>query len=372
MRRGFTLIGLFIFLTCIVGCGVSNKKIFDVESVSFSSLPGWKHDDFKEALPALINNCQAMANKPDWKTFCDGIVRLKDAQSKQIRKFIENTMTPYAVYSYGSQTGTFTGYYEASLTGSLTKDEKNKFPIYGLPEDLVALDTKTLCKAGADTGTRVGRIENGKFLPYLTRSEIKDETFKAPVLFWVDDQVDAFILHIQGSGRIETPEGVYHVGYAGNNGHDFVGIGSILKEDGVLEPGKCSMPNIREWLKDNPEKAVAYMNKNPRYIFFKTAGKTDGPLGALGVPLTPKRSIAVDTRFIPLGTPVYLSTSDADGKDIRQLVVAQDVGGAIKGAVRGDFFWGYGEEAFHKAGRMKSEGKYYILWPKGATPPASF
>ena len=371
MKKCCALLALFI-LSCITGCGVSDKKAFDIKSVSYSALPSWKSDDFTEALPALIKNCEAMKEKSDWKTFCDGIIRLKDSSSKQIRKFIESTMTPYAVYSYGKQDGTFTGYYEASLTGSLTKDDVNQFPIYGLPEDLVSLDTKTVCALGGDTGLRVGRIEKNKFKPYLTRSEIEEKDFNAPVLLWVNDAVDAFILHIQGSGRVETPQGVYHVGYAANNGHDFVGIGSILAEEGVLEQGKSSMPHIREWMKKNPKEASEYMKKNPRYIFFKMTGQADGPLGALGVPLTSKRSLAVDTRFIPLGTPIYLSTSDPDGDDIRQLVVAQDVGGAIKGAVRGDFFWGYGEEAFQKAGRMKSKGRYYILWPKGATPPASF
>ena len=374
MKRtaGFWAILFSFAILCITGCGVSSKKAFEVRSVSFSSLPAWKSDDLTDALPALIKNCDAMAAKPEWKTFCDGIVRLQGRPSKQIRRFIESTMTPYAVYSYGKRDGTFTGYYEASLSGSLTKDDTNQYPIYGIPEDLIALDTKTLCTAGSDTGTRIGRVENGRFLPYLTRSEIEKEALKAPVLLWVSDPVDAFILHIQGSGRVETSNGVYHIGYAGNNGHTFVGIGSILSADGVLENGKSSMPHIRAWLKENPEKAKEYMNKNPRYIFFKLSPEGDGPMGALGVPLTPKRSLAVDTRFIPLGTPLYLDTTDPDGNKVQSLVVAQDVGGAIKGAVRGDYFWGYGEDAFQNAGRMKSSGRYYILWPKGATPPASF
>ena len=179
-------------------------------------------------------------------------------------------------------------------------------------------------------------------------------------------------MHIQGSGRVETPQGVYHVGYAGNNGHKFVGIGSILKADNVLVAGKYSMPYIRAWLKENPQKAIEYMNKNPRYIFFKILKETEGPLGALEVPLTAKRSLAIDKKYIPLGSLLYLDTTDPDGKEIRQLMVAQDVGGAINGPIRGDFFWGYGEEAFQKAGRMKSTGSYYMLLPKGVNPPKSF
>lgn len=365
----------FLFLFCILllaACGVSKDKVFDVRKVSYSALPEWKKDDFKAVLPALRRNCQALKENADWTTFCNGVERLDDASSKQIRKFIESTMTPYAVYHYGSQKGTFTGYYEASLNGSLTPDEKNKYPIYGLPADLISLDSKSVCKDGGDTGFRVGRIENSQFLPYFTREQINEKQLDAPVLLWVDDAVDSFILHIQGSGRVETPEGVYHVGYAGNNGHKFVGIGSILKENNVLQSGQYSMPYIRQWLKENPDDATEYMNKNPRYIFFKMLGQGDGPLGALEVPLTAKRSMAVDKKYIPLGSLLYLDTTDADGEKLRQLMVAQDVGGAINGPVRGDFFWGYGEDAFQKAGRMKSSGTYYMLLPKGVSPLKGF
>ena len=371
MNRALKLIPLF-FLFFLCACGISQNKSFSVKAVSYSSLPDWKNDNFEEVLPALQANCQAFENDPEWNTFCNGIKRLKNASSKQIRKFIENTMTPYAVYSYGENKGTFTGYYEASLKGSLEQDDIYKYPIYGMPDDLVILDTKTVCSANNDTGTQVGRIENKKFLPYFTREQINLSGIDAPVLLWVDNPVDAFILHIQGSGRVETKDGIFHVGYAANNGHNFVGIGSIMKEAGILEPGKTSMPDIRKWLNDHPKKAMEYMNKNPRYIFFKITGQADGPLGALGVPLTAKRSMAVDKKYIPLGTLLYLNTSDAQGNEIKKLVVAQDVGGAIKGAVRGDFFWGYGEEAFHSAGKMKSQGTYYMLLPKGTKVPKSF
>ncbi len=367
----FILLG-FCVLLGIQGCGVSSQKAFDVRKVSYSALPDWKKDDLTAVIPALLKNCEAVGQREEWKTFCDGIERLKDRPSNQIRKFIESTMTPYAVYTYGTQQGTFTGYYEASLKGSLVKDDVNIYPIYGLPPDLVQLDTKGVCKAGGDTGVRIGRIEDGNFKPYLTRADMTSEMCKAPVLLWVDDAVDAFILHIQGSGRVETPDGIMHIGYAGNNGHEFVGIGSIMSKEGVLEQGKASMPEIRKWLKENPQKAEQLMNKNPRFIFFKILEKADGPLGALGVPLTAGRSLAVDTRFIPLGSLLYLDTTTPDGKDIQSLVVAQDKGGAIKGAVRGDYFWGYGEDAFFTAGRMKSTGRYFLLWPKGQPAPTGF
>lgn len=356
----------------LAGCGVSKDKAFQLQPVSYRNLPNWRDDDLTQALPAFEKNCEALGLRDEWKTFCDGIKRLKGASSKQIRRFVESTMTPYAVYSYGSDKGTFTGYYESSLKGSRQKGDKNIYPIYGLPSDLVMLDTRTVCQKGGDTGQRVGRIENGRFLPYLKREEINEATCKAPVVMWVDNPVDAFILHIQGSGRVQTPEGVVHLGYAGNNGHEFVGIGSIMAGQGLLENGKASMPHIRQWLNENPQKATELMNKNPRYIFFKELPQADGPLGALGVSLTPKRSLAVDTRFIPLGSLMYLDTTSPDGEKIQHLVVAQDKGGAIKGGIRGDYFWGYGEEAFQNAGRMKSQGRYFILLPKGKEPLASF
>ena len=216
----------------------------------------------------------------------------------------------------------------------------------------------------------IGRAEKGKLAPYYKRGEMENTSLDAPVLLYVDDPVDVFILHIQGSGRVETPDGVVRIGYAANNGHAFVGIGGLMREEGVLEPGKTSMPHIREWLKKNPQKAQDIMRMNPRYIFFRILdGNLSGPLGAAGVPLTAERSLAVDTTYIPLNTPLFLNTTNANGKKINKLVVAQDIGSAIKGPIRGDYFWGYGEEAFQEAGRMKSTGSYILLWPRGAVPP---
>lgn len=362
----FSLLALFF----LYGCRTEPPKSFELKRVSFSSISGWASDDFAAALPAMLKTCEKPA--ADWTDFCSGLKRLKDRPSSQVRRYLEASLIPYQVYTYGSVQGTFTGYYEASLKGSFTKCSENKIPLYGVPEDLVRIDTKTFCAPGGDKGVVMGRIENGKLVPYLKRSEISEDKMKAPVLLWVNDEVDAFILHIQGSGRVETEKGTVHVGYAGNNGHAFLGIGSIMSKEGLLEPGKTSMPHIRAWLKKNPEKARELMAQNPRYIFFRILPEADGPMGAAGVSLTPQRSLAVDPRFIPLGTPLFLSTSDPDGQPIERLVVAQDIGSAIKGAVRGDFFWGYGEEAFQKAGRMKSSGSYFLLWPKGKQPPASF
>jgi membrane-bound lytic murein transglycosylase A len=178
------------------------------------------------------------------------------------------------------------------------------------------------------------------------------------------------VLHIQGSGRVTLPDGqIMRIGFAGSNGRTFKGIGSILLEAGALQPGGASMIKVREWLTQHPAEAAAYMNQNTRYIFFRQLDPSeteDGPVGAQGVSLTPLRSMAVDPRFVPLGAPVWLDTADPDGVALKRLMVAQDVGAAITGAVRGDIFWGAGEEAFSKAARMKSTGGYMVFVPRAA------
>ncbi len=362
------LFGICLF-GCLAACSSNNEqfKEFDLKPISIYKIPGWASDDFSEVLPALTKSCQNP--KSDWKDFCQGL-NFQDFQgsSKKVKRYLEKNLDAYLVLSDGREEGTFTGYYEASLKGSSQKDDIYQTPIYGMPTDLVRLDLKNF-HVQSDKQQLIGRVENGQMIPYFKRMDF--EQMQAPVLLWVDDPVDAFILHIQGSGRIETEKGIIHVGYAGNNGHEFIGIGSIMAKEGLLEPGKASMPHIRKWLKKNPEKAKLLMDQNPRFIFFRILPESDGPIGAAGVSLTPQRSIAVDTKYIPLHTPIFLNTTDPDGSKIQKLVVAQDIGTAIKGSIRADFFWGYGEEAFQKAGRMKSKGSYYLLWPKGKTPPAS-
>ena len=357
-----------LFFMILAACAVSPDKPMALRKVSFSSLPGWKQDSLDEAFPALKRSCERPQKA--WESFCAGLNRLDGQSSKEIRRYLEKELVAYQVYSYGKKEGTFTGYYEASLKGSFQKSEDCSVPIYGIPSDFVMLNTQEVCQPGGDKGILYGRLKDGKFTtPYLTRSQINETEMAAPVLLWVDSSVDAFILHIQGSGRVETPEGVVHLGYAANNGHPFLGIGSIMKAEGLLESGKSSMPYIRKWLKENPKKAEQLMAQNPRYIFFRILPQSDGPLGSAGVSLTPGRSLAVDTTYIPLNTPIFLNTKTPDGDKIQKLVVAQDTGNAIKGAIRGDFFWGFGENAFQMAGRMKSDGEYFLLWPKGEPLP---
>ena len=394
--------------------GVAGGR-FVVSSVPFSALKGWQNDDFVQALPALRASCLKASSV--WDEFCSGLERfsyrpvtegergsfassfsdsvlsdgekgsafgsentdpvrsgsadMKRKQSEEVREYLESSLVPYRVSYEGGSEGVFTGYYEASLNGSFKKTEKYSVPVRGTPPDMVKVDWAAFGKSGMPA--LVGRVENGKLVPYYTRRQIEESETSAPVLLWVDDAADKFILQIQGSGRVKMPDGSFvRIGYADSNGLPFVSISSLMRQEGVLEKGKGSMPDIRAWLRRHPKKAKEIMNGNHRYIFFKFIDKNDdpllpdGPVGAQGVPLTAGRSMAVDTRFVPLGTLLWLQTKDAYRQPLRRLTVAQDIGSAIKGGIRGDFFWGFGEEAFQEAGRMNSPGTYFLLLPKGA------
>ncbi len=333
----------------------SEKKMI-LQKTDFANLPNWKNDNKVEALKAFQKSCTKIMSEGDFvassqivisadfmKSACEAI------PSGNITPTLANTyfeywFEPYMVKNLdGSKTGTFTSYYEAELEGDIEATCDYLNPIYGKPNDLPSNGEKYYSRS---------QIENGA---------IRD---KAPILFWVKNPSDVLLLHIQGSGIVRTPTGKkYRVGYAGNNGHSFVGIGSILQKNGIRPEGGLSMGAIKKWLDKNPTKAQKLINQNPRYIFFRDV-IGEGPVGAMGVPLTAGRSIAVDPEYIPLGLPLFLDTNDPDNLPLEKLVIAQDIGTAIKGAIRADYFWGSGDDALAKAGRMKSDGSYYILLPK--------
>lgn len=366
-------------------------------AVPIESLPGWHEESIAEALPALHRSCGRLkAQAPDriigsgdiarsaaaWHSVCDAILRVNSGDAA-LRAVLSDYFVAFRVASgsgeSASDRGLFTGYYEADLRGSLDQGGAFQYPIYGLPRDLVTVDVRDFAAAanlptGVPTNI-VGRVVDSgrgmRMMPYYSRSEIDGAraiASSADVLVWVDDPVVAHILHIQGSGRVTLPDGsVMRIGFAGSNGRAFKGVGSILLEAGALRPGGASMIAVREWLRAHPDEAAKYMNLNNRYIFFRKldpAETEDGPVGASNVSLTPGRSLAVDPRYIPMGAPLWLDTKDPDEIPLQRLVVAQDTGAAITGPVRGDFFWGHGEEAFMKAARMKSTGSYVLFVPK--------
>ncbi len=375
--------------------------------VGVSALPGWSEDTVVQALPGLKRSCNALKSlSPDttigngpiarpaaaWHAACAQLENTQDGDAN-VRATLERAFMPYRVTASsgaGRETakGVFTGYYESELNGSLVQTGAYQFPIYGPPRNLIVANLKNFLPKATQLpsgipDTLVGRLDpedagagQRRLQPFFTREEIDTGHVladDADVLLWADDPVAVHVLHIQGSGRVNMPDGSQQrIGFAAHNGRAFKGIGSILLEAGMLQPGGASMIAVRDWLKGHPDQAIELMNRNTRYIFFRRipAG-TDGPIGALGVPLTAGRSLAVDPRYIPLGAPVWLDLKDPDNVELQRLVVAEDVGGAITGPVRGDYFWGHGEDAFHKAARMKSHGSYFVFIPRPVGQPGT-
>jgi membrane-bound lytic murein transglycosylase A len=352
-----------------------------LEAVDFAALPGWAADDVSAALPALTRSCGRLAKQPDdrslgpdslagtvadWRAPCAAIQGVAAGDDAALRGVLEAQFRPFAVSNAGKREGLFTGYYEAELKAAEAPTAPGATPLYRLPDDLVTVDL-ALFRADLRGEKLVGRVEAGRLVPYLTRQQIDAGALagRGLELLWAADPVDVFFLHVQGSGRVVLPDGrSRRVGFAGSNGHPFYAIGRALIEEGIVSRQDSSMQSIRDWLRANPEKAAEMMQRNARYIFFREIDG-DGPIGAQGVALIPGRSLAVDSALLPLGVPLYLDTTwPATDKPLRRLMVAQDVGSAIKGAVRGDFFWGSGEEALAQAGRMKQTGVYYLLLPR--------
>ena len=352
----------------------------------FLDLPGWTQDHQGEALSAFLKSCPVLVSRAapilhfefkeavDWRATCAKAAQTDAHDKLGSRLFFETWFRPYLVVVNDAQDGLFTGYFEAELRGSRKPDETFKYPLHGVPNDLISVDLGRF--DDNLSGQRVvGRVQSGHMVPYPRRADIQRGFLanKAKVLAWVDDPIDAFLLHVQGSGRVMLRDGgILRIGYAGNNGHSYVSIGRALVKKGELLAGRSGWVQIRRWLEDNPGKTNFLLAVNPRYIFFREIAN-DGPIGAQGVALTPRRSIAVDAKYIPLGAPLWLDTvwpGDSD-RPLQRLMVAQDTGSAIKGPIRGDFFWGFGKEALKEAGRMKSRGNYFILIPKSTQVPGS-
>ena len=355
---------------------------------TFHSLPGWSVDAQKQALVPLQKSC-ARINKKDsnanfgiggfagtaaaWQNICRKLITAPPATNAEARQFFKNHFTPYEVWGKKGRNGLFTGYYEPILRGSFKKHKPFLIPIYNRPDDLISINLGDF-KKDLKGEILMGRVEKNKLIPYYKRAEIENGILNQEdaEMVWVDNAIDAFFLHIQGSGQIQMDNGqVIRVGYAAKNGQPYTAIGREMVKQDFLKKENVSMQSIRKWLEENPEKAASVMNLNTSYIFFhKLKEGSDGPLGAEGVPLTPRRSIAVDRKKIPYGIPIWLNADDPDGEDrLQRLMIAQDTGGAITGAVRGDFFWGSGKEAAHKAGLMKSKGSFWILLPQTVQVP---
>ena len=348
-------------------------KLF--EPANFADLPGWSADNMGDALGALRASCNRLRNQTAWRDACAAAANVSAAN---LRRFMEERFQPWRVATPdGNTEGLITGYYEPLLRGSRTRQGIYRVPLYAPPDDLLVIDLAAINPDLRNLRLR-GRVEGRRVVPYYSRAEIDRGT--APVsgkeLVWVDDAIEAFFLEIQGSGRIQFENGdILRLGYADQNGHPYVSIGRTLIERGELQASEASMQGIQAWARANPSRLAELLAQNPSYVFFRelprqAADPALGPPGAMGAALTPQRSIAVDPRFIPLGVPIFLATT-APGKSdpLQRLVFAQDTGGAIRGAVRADYFWGFGAEAGNQAGRMRQQGRMWVLWPKGSQPP---
>ena len=345
-----------------------------LEAAKWADLPDWGRESLRPSLEAFAKSCPVLEKQDAWKGVCAGAATFgPGAPEADIADFFQLNFEPWTVVNPDeSTTGMVTGYYEPLLHGSRTKSKRYKYPIYGVPPDLLTIDLASVYPDLKYKRLR-GRIDGNKVVPYFSRADIDGSGGKLAgnEIAWVDDEIDLFFLHIQGSGQVQMENGErIRVGYADQNGHPFRSLGRVLIERGEIPPERASMQGIKDWAKRNPKKVQRYLDKNPSYVFFRVLpDDLSGPLGALGVPLTPERSIAVDSRVIPLGVPVYLATTYPNtAEPLDRLMVAQDTGGAIAGAVRADFFWGFGDAAGAQAGKMRQAGKMWVLLPKGYTP----
>lgn len=351
-----------------------------MQPAEWHELPGWQDDDLRPAFEAFRFSCSVLETQPSWTASCAAAKAATVTSAAQARAWFEARFRPWAVANPdGSRSGLVTGYYEPLVKGSRTRRPPYLSPLFAPPGDLIAVELAELYPELKGMRLR-GRLEGRKLVPYYSRAEwAKQEDARSrDVLFWIDDALDLFFLQVQGSGQVLLDDGSrVRVGYADHNGHPYRSIGKWLIDQGELKPEQASMQGIRAWARANPKRLQELLDANPSLVFFRelpapkdgVGAMGSGPPGALGVPLTPGRSIAVDPRFVPLGAPVFLSTTwPNDGRPLNRLMLAQDTGGAIRGVVRADFYWGTGAEAGAQAGKMKQPGRMWVLLPGGYAP----
>ena len=352
------------------------------EAVEFSALPGWAKDDHAAALGAFRQSCAAPAGDGPAEVKA-GLVRIclkalalnaaEAADRSKARAFFEANFQAFRL-RHDQPDGLLTGYFEPELKGSLKADARFKVPVLRRPDDLVDVVAANDRAAANAQGRLASMRKTGNGLvPYFTRAEIEAGALagRGLELVYLDNAVDAHFMHVQGSGSIKLPDGkTMRIGYAGKNGYPFTSPGSVLIKDGLIRREDLSMQSLRAWLLEHPSKATGVLHQNKSYIFFEEKALppgASGPLGGHGTPLTPRRSLAVDPSFHVLGAPVFVVSGglDADGTgSFRHLLIAEDVGSAIKGAERGDIFWGTGAAAGEIAGRTKHRGNVYALLPR--------
>lgn len=350
----------------------------EYQPVGWTQVPGWNADPLEEAWPAFLAGCGAAASHPRWLEVCSAGSQLHPASSQEVRAFLERDFQPYQIVVRAGRRaepdGLITGYFEPLLHGDRAPSAEFATPLYSPPPDLLTVELGSLYPELKGKRVRA-RLEGTRVVPYFTRAELdRDPALKGHEIVWVADPLDAFFLEVQGSGRVELPSGeTIRLHYADENGQPYRSIGRYLVEHGELKLADATVEGIRAWALAHPARVKELLDADPSVVFFHEEALGDpalGPQGALGAPLTAGRSIAVDPAYIPLGAPVFLATT-FPGSDavLERLVFAQDTGGAIRGPVRADLFWGTGTEAAGEAGRMRQSGRLWLLWPKGAPLP---
>jgi membrane-bound lytic murein transglycosylase A len=382
VKRRLALIGV---LALLGACQTSTRhgtasRVSHVAYVAarFEDLPGWDADAVQEAWPALLSSCRVQT-RPEWRQVCGAAGTLSPASAAAIRAFLQANFQPLLIMRTGTATaaaqttGLLTGYFEPQLHGSRQHLPGLDTPLYSPPEDLLTVDLGAVIPELKGKRVR-GRLVGKTVVPYFPRAQLAtDPALQGHEIVWLDSAVDAFLLEVQGSGRIELDDGtVIRLGYADQNGQPYRSIGHYLVTQGALSVDEADIPGIRSWLAAHPQRLREVLDANPSVVFFQELPLGDpmlGPRGAQGVALTAGRSIAVDPGYIPLGTPVYLAT--AGNPTLARLVLAQDTGGAISGAPRADFFCGAGDVAGSMAGSLRAQASLWLLWPRGAAPPAA-
>ena len=383
--RGSVVVLTVLYCMIVAGCWSTRAPphkpaapVTAYEPGRWSDLPGWNTDSVQDAWQAFLESCRAMRVRAEWTTPCAAAQTAPADSAADVRAYFESYFEPYKVVRRSGRaradTGLITGYFEPMLHGSRTPSTQFIAPLYAPPPDLLMVDLASLYPELKGKRVR-GRLEGNKVVPYYSRSELPaDAALHGKEIVWIDNSFDAMMLEVQGSGRVQLPDGeVIRLQYADQNGQPYRSIGRYLVQIGALTVEQANIPGIRAWLAMHPERLQEVLDSNPSVVFFSEEPLGDprlGPKGAEGIALTTGRSIAVDPRSIPLGTPVFLATTLPDSNlPLERLVIAQDTGGAISGAPRADYFCGSGPQANDLAGKMRQQGSLWILWPRGVPLP---
>lgn len=348
-----------------------------LQPAEWADLPGWTEEDPAPTFAALAASCRSLERQAPWKPACNSARTLTDKSASALRAWFEAQFKPWALVNLdGSRSGLITGYYEPILKGSRTEGHGYNHPVFGPPDDMIVVELADLYPELKHLRLR-GRIEGRKLVPYYSRAEwVPQESKRSQeALLWIDDPIDLFFMQIQGSGQVQFADGSrVRLNYADQNGHPYRSIGRWLIERGELKAEQASMQGIKAWAKTNPARLTELLNANPSLVFFRELPvEGSGPQGAMGLVLTPERSLAVDPRHVPLGAPIWLATTRPNSEQaLTRLMIAQDTGGAIRGVVRADFYWGSGADAGAQAGKMRQQGRMWVLMPREYQgPPAT-